>query len=97
MKTIHIHHDGQYWRGFRHAFLGIALILATLAIAGSKLSDRPDVTSVNQIDPATVGPILPVPYWYKDDDMASLRSATIYDLHRRGFRAVPASHETMCQ
>jgi hypothetical protein len=32
MKTVHIHHDGQYWRGFRHGILAVALVGLGLAL-----------------------------------------------------------------
>lgn len=36
MKTIHIHHDGHYWRGFRHGIFAVAIVGAVLSLtAGS--------------------------------------------------------------
>jgi hypothetical protein len=36
MKTVHIHHEGQYWRGFKHGIFAVAIFGGVLAMsAGS--------------------------------------------------------------
>jgi len=98
MKTVHVHHDGQYWRGFKHGIFAVAIagfMLAVIAGGGQSVRSQSSPT-VNEIDPASVGPIRPLPAWFKNHDTVTLRFETIYDLDRNGMRPVPAAKAELC-
>lgn len=78
--------------------IGILALIAALphlvAAAFSQPIERP---SVNLVDPASVGPIRPLPAWFANQDTTVLRFETIYDLDRAGMRPVPATVADTCR
>jgi hypothetical protein len=53
--------------------------------------------SVNEIDPASVGPLRPLPEFFKAYDTVTLRLEIIYDVDRHGMRLVLAEKVEKCQ
>lgn len=95
MKTVHVHHDGQYWRGFKHGLIAFAIAGVLLAMtAADRQPARAFSEAVNQAKP---GLILPLPLWWRDPEAEKLKYDTIYDLDRHGLRPVPAAKAATCK
>lgn len=94
MKTVHIHHDGQYWRGVKHGLIAVAMVGLGLAVTGA---NRQPAQASEPVNVAKPGLILPLPLWWRDPEAEKLKVDTIYDLDRHGLRPVPAARAASCK